>query len=157
MARLSLPNRNSGDEAANPLAATSGAGGMSRKSAARNRPVRPRGEFPERNLRWYHVTAGELRTVSIVQVASALLASVGTFALGLYMDMQKDIAIAQANKEAVPDFFFTVVNFAWWAWILSWALGAAALVWQAINIEGIKAEHGEPPLWARIFGVKRQF
>jgi hypothetical protein len=120
------------------------------KGMARTRPVQPEGEFPRRKLRWYQVTAGELRAVGVVQLAMAALASVGTFALGAYLDLQKDVAFAQANGDAVPEFLASVVAFAFWSWLTAWGLALAALAWQLVQIEGIKAEHGDPPPWKRL-------
>ncbi len=103
-----------------------------------------------RRVTWYQVSASDFRNVGLVQIATTFFGAIGTFALSIYLDYSKDVAIARSAKSSIPAFVETAANIAFWAWIIFWFVALALLIWQGTELHRIKVEHGQKPFYERI-------
>ena len=110
-------------------------------------------------MTYYQISRSDLRTIGVAHVATTIFGSIGTFALAIYFDFNKDITLAVQDEKAVPQFLNDVANISFWAWLVFWFLALLAYLWQGNELRRIRAEHGELTIWKKIcgWGVWRTF
>jgi hypothetical protein len=127
--------------------------GQVRSGGSAGTSTRPRqvaGAYPMRKVTYYQISTSDIRSIGVAQVATTLFASVGAFALSLYLDYNKDIALAELGEAGVPSFLRELSNVAFWAWLFFWILATFAFFWRQSEWSRIKIEHGESSILSRI-------
>ena len=105
-----------------------------------------------RVVRWYQFSTSDIRSIGAAQAAATIFAAVGTFALSHYLDLSKDIALA---GEKAPEYLINVASFAFWSCLISWLLAFVAFVWQGLELNRVKQEHGEASVGLRFSNLWR--
>jgi hypothetical protein len=115
-------------------------------SGGTTRP-RKRSRIRERNpmrlVTWYTVNNTDIRNIGVAQAATVAAFSIGTWALDKYLDLQKDIAQANASHQQLSNYVLNLEEAFRVLWIILWVVGVISLVWQSSEWRRIRTEHGE--------------
>ena len=122
----------------------------SASTATATRPRQIVGHYPARHVTYYQFSTSDVRSIGIAQMAVAVFAALGTFALSIYLDFGKDITLAMNEGESAPQFLYDIENIAFYSWLVFWGLAVCAFIYQRTELRRIKAEHGEPSLLSKI-------
>ena len=137
---------------------TTFASGGSGASETANVPKQVAGSYPMRQVTWYQINNSDLRSIGVAQVVTTFFAALGTFALAIYLEYNKDLALLNATLKANNQLSSTtsspylelIVNLSLWAWLICWGFALIAFVWKETELRRIKSEHGEPNIWQRL-------
>lgn len=125
-------------------------------TAMATRPRQIVGHYPPRHVTYYQFSTSDVRSIGIAQVAVAVFAALGTFALSIYLDFGKDITLATGEGESAPRFLYDIESIALYSWLVFWGLAVCAFIYTNTELRRIKAEHGEPSLLSKIWkGIRR--
>ena len=105
---------------------------------------------PVRKITWFQFSSSDIRSIGVAQAASTIFAALGTFAMSTYWDLSKDLALAEANNDAIPDALLTISNITLGGGLVFWFLSIAAFLWQGSELSRIKAEHGHDGWYQRL-------
>lgn len=111
------------------------------------RPVQARGNYPMRTITWYQINTSDIRNIGVSQVASTFFAAFGTFALSVFVELKKDIAIA---PDEVKSYLESTADIWYLVWIVFWIVAAVAFFWQGNELARIKEESGVPTYRTKI-------
>ena len=94
-----------------------------------------------RTITWYQINTSDIRNIGVAQAAVTFFAAFGTFALSVFVELQKDIAIA---PDDVKPYLESTANLWHFVWAIFWIVAAVAFFWQGNELARIKEESGVP-------------
>jgi len=116
------------------------------------RPRQIAGQYPQRQMTWYHISTSDLRSIGIAQNAATICVGIGTFAIATYIDFNKDIAIAESSGQQLPRLFDVAADLLLIFGVIFWLLAVIAFLWRRSELSRIKEEHGEQTLRSKLIG-----
>ena len=108
------------------------------KASRSTRPKQIRGRYPPRKVTWYQISTSDLRSMGIAQAGTTVFAAMGTFALSIYIEFSKDIALLGPDKKEVAQVLQDTADLAFWTMIFCWTIAVFAFIWRGSDLRRIK-------------------